>query len=227
MKTVLVVEDDPLMLEYLVAGLISLEDFRVLGAIDGASALAKMQRERVDVLVTDLHMPGMDGFQLMSESLRRYPGLPVIVLTALAGDEAQEAPSSAGFLVLTKPISAPALAREIRAITSRAAPAAVVEGVSLENLLQLLNWERKTCTLTIEGRGKVGRLYLRDGVVIHAAAEELEGLEAVFRICAWPGCQVAFVDTCLVEPSFAFPADQLLMELALRKDHARPDAPTS
>src|SRR5262245_28985111 len=54
---------------------------RVLTAADGDEALALADRWMLDVLVTDLRMPGLDGFGLFRALRRRYPGMPGIVMT--------------------------------------------------------------------------------------------------------------------------------------------------
>ena len=80
--TVLVVEDNPDMLTFL-GGLLG-SDYSVLTAADGEEGLALIRGRRPDLVITDLMMPGMNGFELVRR-LRSDPGLaeiPVIVLTA-------------------------------------------------------------------------------------------------------------------------------------------------
>jgi CheY-like chemotaxis protein len=225
MKTILVVEDDSIVLRYVTVALSVYEEFRVLGAGNGLEALEVLGRERADAVVTDLHMPVMDGFQFIAEANRRFPGLPILVLTSIPTDHLPRTMAEGALRILAKPVEPAVLAREIRAVTADS-PAGVVKGIGLENLLQLLNWERKTCTLTVQASGRLGHIYLKGGTLIHAATEGAEGVEAVFRICSWNGPQVEFVDACRVEPSFSLPTDELLMELALRKDQGHQDAPS-
>jgi two-component system, cell cycle sensor histidine kinase and response regulator CckA len=76
--TVLVVDDDEDVRELAVA---SLEDqgYRVLAAAGGAEALRLLAAERhVDVLFTDIMMPGLDGFSLAKAALAEHPGLRVV-----------------------------------------------------------------------------------------------------------------------------------------------------
>lgn len=225
MKTVLIVEDDPLVLRYVTVALSVQGEFRLLGAENGLEALDMLARERADAVVTDLHMPVMDGFSFIAEASRRFPGLPILVLTAIPQDHLPPVLTDGPLKILDKPTDPAVLARELRSATA-ASPDGVVKGIGLENLLQLLHWERKTCTLTVLSKGRLGHLYLQDGTLIHASGDALEGLEAVFRICAWTRTQVEFVDVCRVEASFQLPTDELLMELAIRKDHRRQDAPS-
>ena len=225
MKTILIVEDDTVVLHFVKAGLAAYEDMRVLGAANGLEALDLLERVPTDAVVTDLRMPVMDGFQLITEASRRFPGLPMLVLTAIPKYHLPRTLAEGSLRILSKPVDPAVLADELRAATAES-PAGVVKGIGLGNLLQLLHWEGKDCTLTVRAGGKVGHIYLKAGSLIHAATEGREGPEAVYTICAWPVAQVEFVDTCRVAPSFALPTDELLMELALRKDQEREDAPS-
>jgi CheY-like chemotaxis protein len=80
-----------------------------LGAARGAEALALLDSEEaVDVLVSDLSMPGMGGLVVIREAQLRRPGLPAVLLTGYAGDAAHLAvsdPARAGFSLLRKPVS--------------------------------------------------------------------------------------------------------------------------
>lgn len=79
--TVLLVDDDAAITTVL-GSLLQQDGFGVLTAASGAEALAVLERKRVDALITDLRMPGMDGMALLRQVLRTSPGVPVIVLSA-------------------------------------------------------------------------------------------------------------------------------------------------
>ena len=84
--TILVVDDDPDILETLRTfysyGLV---DVRVLTANSGAEALAILEVERVDLVVSDYKMPGMTGIELLGRAREMSPGLPTILVTAFGG----------------------------------------------------------------------------------------------------------------------------------------------
>lgn len=77
-------------------------------AVDGREALAKVRKDPPDLVVLDVHMPGLDGFEVMT-ALRqdaRYSSLPVVALTASAMQGDRERALRAGFIdYMTKPIS--------------------------------------------------------------------------------------------------------------------------
>ena len=125
-RRVLVVDDEDLVREMLVA---SLEDagFAVLAAGNGAEALALLETEEpVDVLVSDLSMPGMGGLALICEAHVRRPGLPAVLLTGYAGEAAHLAVSGAppdAFSLLRKPVSVAQLVDRIEMVLGAKASA--------------------------------------------------------------------------------------------------------
>jgi DNA-binding response OmpR family regulator len=117
-QTVLVVDDEAAIAEAVRARLDS-EGYRVLVAADGPQALETAERERPDLVVLDLMLPGMDGLEVC-QHLQRERWVPVLMLTA----RTEEADKVAGFAVgaddyLTKPFSLRELAVRVRAILRR------------------------------------------------------------------------------------------------------------
>jgi len=218
MKTALLVEDEPATLRFYQTGLRGLQGWRLLGAENGLKALEVMRRESVDVLVTDLQMPMLDGFGLITAVHARYPSIPVIVLTSLPGEESFDRARQLGALkVLSKPVRLSALMEEIRTLGEMKTDGHV-RGLNLGSLLQLMNWELKTATLTVKSGGETGLLYVRLGNLISASSGDLEGLDAAYRILSWLKPEVEFVDACRVEPSILLPLQEILLNAALSQD---------
>jgi CheY-like chemotaxis protein len=102
---VLVVDDEPYNLEFY-GDCLALHGHTVVVASDGQSALEQHQREQPDLVITDLTMPGMSGWELAAELKRRDPVLPVIMLSGWGAQE--EEAHSRGLeidLLLSKPIA--------------------------------------------------------------------------------------------------------------------------
>lgn len=78
---ILIVEDDHDLREALVTTL-ELARFRVREAASGEKALEELARGPVDMVVSDVNMPGMSGHELLAEVLKKYPGLPMMLITA-------------------------------------------------------------------------------------------------------------------------------------------------
>jgi CheY-like chemotaxis protein len=79
--TILVVDDQEL-LRNLIDTFLSKLGHSCVTAIDGVDALEKMKGNKIDAVVTDMRMPNMDGITLTSKISIRYPGLPVMIMTA-------------------------------------------------------------------------------------------------------------------------------------------------
>lgn len=77
---VLVVDDEKAILELLRATL-QPEGYETLGATNGTEALQIMVREQPDIMILDIMMPGIDGFEVLRQ-IRQYSGMPVIMLSA-------------------------------------------------------------------------------------------------------------------------------------------------
>ena len=77
---ILVVDDEPTILKTSAAVLES-KGYEVRTACDGFAALAELRRSLPDVIISDLRMPNMSGFELLSVVRRRFPHIPVIAIS--------------------------------------------------------------------------------------------------------------------------------------------------
>ncbi len=116
---VLIVDDDPTLLRFL-QDFLSSESFEVLAASNGNEALRIAYQEHPDIVVLDVMMPGMDGWEVCSR-LHDLSDIPIILLTAKSAEEDK----LRGFQLgvddyLTKPFSFAELSARIRAILARA-----------------------------------------------------------------------------------------------------------
>jgi DNA-binding response OmpR family regulator len=121
MTTVLVVDDEPIVREVVVKYL-RREGFRTLEAGDGDTARELVERERLDLVVLDLMLPGTDGLAIC-RWIRARSTLPVIMLTA----RGEEADRIVGLELgaddyVTKPFSPRELAARVRTVLRRAQP---------------------------------------------------------------------------------------------------------
>jgi two-component system cell cycle response regulator CpdR len=107
-RTVLVVDDEPLVLEVIAT---MLEDLgcRVVTATTAIEALSKLSAE-ISILITDVNMPGMSGYELAETASRKRSGLQVIVLSGRETD-------GHGFPILRKPFAQEDLQRTMRHTT--------------------------------------------------------------------------------------------------------------
>ena len=106
-KRILVVDDDELVLVAL-AELLSPKGYTVSTALSGPQALEKIDKDRFDLLILDIIMPKMDGYELCQRirAMEEYSEIPIIMLTAKSSEEDQRRGLMVGAtLFLPKPIS--------------------------------------------------------------------------------------------------------------------------
>ena len=87
-KTILIAEDSNSIRKF-IASALKLRGFKVVEASDGMEALEKLPIQKVDLLITDINMPNLDGIGLI-KSVREspdYKDLPIIILSSLTKDE--------------------------------------------------------------------------------------------------------------------------------------------
>ena len=120
---ILIVDDDPSLLRLLSIRL-KANGFDPITAESAERALSSLPAFQPEVIVTDMRMPGMDGMQLFREVHKRYPTLPIIVLTAHGTiPDAVSATREGVFSYLTKPFDSQQLLKEIRLAIDVATPA--------------------------------------------------------------------------------------------------------
>ncbi|MBM4463190.1 MAG: response regulator transcription factor [Chloroflexi bacterium] len=129
--TILVVDDEPRMVQFITMNL-ELEGFRVISAFDGYQALEKVTRELPDLVVLDIMMPEMDGFETLRK-IRNVSAVPVIFLSA-KGEEFDRVKGldlgADDYIV--KPFSPRELVSRIRAVLRRLEPVAPAPGTQVK-----------------------------------------------------------------------------------------------
>jgi PAS domain S-box-containing protein len=116
-ETVLVVEDEALV-RMLVVQTLEEAGYRVIESCDGPEALAKLEdMDRLDLLVTDVGLPGMNGRQLAELVRQQRPGAPVLFMTGYAHNAAVGGEDlEPGMTLIDKPFAIDALAARVDAI---------------------------------------------------------------------------------------------------------------
>ncbi len=136
--TILVVDDDETVVEAVEAALES-KDYRVISANSGEEALKKFEESKVDIIVSDIKMPEINGLELLRKVKERKPSTRVIMMTAYASvDSAVEAMREGASDYIRKPIEV----KDIRTTILGA-----VENLELEH------FKEKTSKL-VKGRGE-------------------------------------------------------------------------
>jgi two-component system NtrC family response regulator len=103
METILIIDDEKNYLVILEA-LLSPEGYEIITEDDAINALRLISETDLDLIITDMKMPGMDGIELLEESKKINPELPVIIMTAYGTIEmAVEAMKKKAYDYITKP----------------------------------------------------------------------------------------------------------------------------
>jgi two-component system NtrC family response regulator len=187
-QTILLVDDDESLRRVTEYNLRE-EGYRVVTAADGTGALDRFTEGPVDLVVTDVRMPGLDGLELLARVKAMQPDIPVILLTAHATiDSAVEAMKLGAVDYLTKPFSRDQLraavrrALEVAALTSenRRLRQVVAERFSFANMIagsRAMRAVTETAarvapsdtTVLLEGESGTGKELLAKAIHVHSS----------------------------------------------------------
>lgn len=224
-KKVLIVDDDQEMLLSLKEGLGRYDaTFSVLLAGDGLLALEKLKKNTISLVVTDLRMPRMDGFALLSEIMEHYPDVPVIIITGYSTPEMEQLAQEGGAIgYVEKPFMIDALAQKILGALRKESEGGTLHCVSSGMFLQLIEMEQKTCTirLTDKSSPKQGVLFFQDGELLDARIDSLRGVDAAYEIFSWDEVNLSIQNDChQKEKKINQELNGILLEAMRLKDEA-------
>lgn len=177
MSKIMIADDDAHIRE-LVRALLKRHGFEVCEAVDGRDALNKMSEENPDIVIVDVMMPNIDGFELCRLLRKDYENLPVLMLTAKDG----LADKVNGFELgaddyLTKPFEGDELAARVKALLRR-------YKIEASQTIQIGNItiDRSSYSVTING--------IKEDI-------PMKEFELLFKLASFPG--KTFSRNCLIE----------------------------
>jgi twitching motility two-component system response regulator PilG len=218
-KTILIVDDDMDFLRRVENFInVYVEHTNVLTASDGREALQILHEKRVDLVVTDIEMPVMDGIELLNHIRLKNQNIPAIVMTRFSTPENHKRLAEIGqFYIFEKTMKLKTLGEKILSMLKRNFRA-YVRGVTLENLLQMIQIEQKSCTLKVRSKEKVGYLYLKDGKLVNANTSGIEGEEAAVKIISWVSAETEMQGNCQTETKIQTSLMHILLKASQFKD---------
>jgi CheY-like chemotaxis protein len=192
-RKILILDDDLEFLETysrILARLPSRPDVRVAACATRAFAL--LDAEPYALLITDLRMPKIDGFQVLLTARRRFPSLKTVAITGLGDQQYRARAYASGIDLYTEKPTTPT---EIR-LFSECVDALVTQGVhdggfrgiqskSLMDLIQIECLSQNSTVLRITRGTLEGRVWVQGGDVIDAELQDLRGEEAFKQIFGW------------------------------------------
>lgn len=122
MKKILIIDDEKDYCLFIKQNLELLGEYSVTIATDGKAGLQAASRERPDIILLDIIMPKMNGFEVLRELKNRKDlhGIPVVMLTALDNEESREkALSIYGEDYITKPVDTETLTKRIEVVLAK------------------------------------------------------------------------------------------------------------
>jgi len=232
-RRILVVDDDPHLLNLLDMRLAE-QGFEVMLASSAQEALDKVAEQKPDIVIADIMMPGMDGYELCgrireAEELRN---IPFVFLSALADTEDKVKGLRLGADdYITKPFEFHELLARIEILLDRyqryketfagsaeIATSGRIEDLGVIDLLQMLSFGQKTGEVRLESGSEHGTLYLMSGRLIAATYRNKEGAAALPVLLSWSEGRfsVKLTDSLAVLPTIQHQTDEAIFE-ALRE----------
>ena len=195
-------------------------------------ALEFLKVRKIDLVVTDVNMPMLDGIQFLHILGRSHPDLKKAVITANATEEKRSACLAEGAeLFIEKPRSPEGLKsifvmlEELISWTPQEGFQGMLRRVGLPDVIQMECLGRNSSILEIHNLQLRGRVYIEDGRIIHAQAGEKEGEAAFYQLLALPSGEFQLQPfesppKCTIEGQWEF----LLMEAARMRDEMAAEA---
>lgn len=215
---VLVVDDEENLNWSLVTSL-RREQYAADGALTAEDARRRIADNVYDCVISDIQMPGMDGFQLLSWLREQRPQPRVIMMTAFGSPSVrQEAFRSGVSAYLEKPFDLAALKRELR----KALEAPAQTGATIYDVLeitQVISLSRRDMAMQAQIGDQVGLLIFERGDLVSATFGALRGEQAFFAMCAAPA-QMATPAPMpeAVDRNVTQPVSALIFDALLKRD---------
>jgi len=193
----------------------------------GARALALLESEPFNLLLVDLRMPTMDGFQVLAIVRRKFPTLRVVVMTAAEDEQFRARAYAMGIdLYLEKPKTGKEIINFVDCIESMLEKEDVggfrgVQSKTLVDIVQLECLTQSSAILKITSATGEGRIWIQKGEIIDAASAELMGKEAFLEMLRWRTGSFEIMPNDAPRPRTIFSSyENLLMETAQSLDEA-------
>jgi CheY-like chemotaxis protein len=205
MHKILLVDDEINLLDPVINHLKnSKEQIQILTALNGEQAVEILNKDSVDLVITDLRMPVMDGFELLLHMKKKFSAIPTIVMSSFITSEIREKLKPLGIVrLIEKPVHLPAgqmgeaihaLEQDIIEMLSEVSHGESLVGLSVSSFLQVLSMDQQTCILHVENKKtkQRGFLYVISGELSDAECGHIPPEEAAMEIIAWDEVNIKF-----------------------------------
>ncbi len=197
-------------------------------ADNGARAIALLESEPFNLLLVDLRMPTMDGFQVLAIVRRKFPTLRVVVMTAAEDEQFRARSYAMGIdLYMEKPKTGKEIINFVDCIESMLEKEDTggfrgVQSKTLVDIIQLECLTQSSAILKISSGMGEGRIWVQKGEIIDAAMGELLGKEAFLEMLRWRSGSFEILPNDTPRPRTIFSSyENLLMETAQTIDESK------
>lgn len=196
---------------------------------DAEQALGVLSQLPIDLVVTDIKMPGMSGLDLLLKIKETYASTKVIIMTAYGSADVQKEATRRGSLYY---IEKPFEIEELRdlivgALKERKGFDGKVTDFQLSDLIQMNILGRMTAALVVTRSDERGVIYFDEGNVVHAECGDVTGEHAFYRVLTWDDGKFEFRKGERPQKETISKGWQsLLLEGLRRKDEITPETKT-
>ncbi len=230
MKTILLAEDDALLCQMMAESLrLADKGYTVHAVPSGLRAQTLLEQQPVDLLITDLSMPGVDGLMLLSFLQERRMRIPVIVVSGRITPDVEPLVRSLGAeTILEKPFDLSVLLATVKRVllASEYVPEDRIRGFTLPSFLQLMALDGKTSVVRVlASQSREGHLRFLGGQLVGAAAGTASGDDAALEILGWPEPEIRLANLAEpLPPNVQTSLSGLLMRSAQAQDEREGEA---
>lgn len=188
LKKVLIVDDEETLTWSMAKSLSKDKDkYEVMIANNGREALGLLKKGKIDLVISDIRMPDINGLDLLVRIKMEYPQTKVIIMTAYGSSDVQKEANRRGSLFyIEKPFEISDIRKIIiDLIGKKKGFQGKVFDVQLTDIIQMNCLGRLTTALVITRNGEKGVIYFNKGEIIHAECGERKGTDAFYRILSW------------------------------------------
>ncbi len=234
-QKILILDDEQDILEIyqeILARLPSQPDIQTVD--NGAQAVAMLDSQGYNLLLLDLRMPQMDGFQVLAIVRRKYPSLRVVVMTAAEDEQFRARAYAMGIdLYIEKPKTGKEIINFVDCIESllEREDSGGFRGVQSKTLVDIIQLEcltQSSAILKITSATGDGRIWVQRGEIFDASAGDLSGKEAIIEMLRWKSGNFEILPSDIPRPRTIFSGwESLLMESAQLIDESGAEAETA
>ena len=227
-QRILILDDEQDILEIYQEILSRLQTKPEIMTVDtGAQAIAILESQGFNLLLIDLLMPGMDGFQVLAIVRKKFPALRVVVMTNLDDEQFRARAYSMGIdLFLQKPKTGKEIINFVDCIESllereQQGGFRGVQSKTLVDLIQLECLTQSSAILKLSTATGEGRIWIQRGDLVDAATGEHTGKEALVEMLRWRTGNFEILPNDIPRPRTIFTSwESVLMESAQLLDES-------